>query len=331
MHREDVLDLRRQADAGLADALAIGLRTLSIQSDRGLMIRLGARTQLPVDVVRQLTEIRVQLGQSGRRCAVVMPAAGAVSTALAYRATLPWVTSPHQARQLLTRGRPSIRVRRQDAGRTLRVALRGPLDAAGLGLVSADLDAIIAFAGPGHSIVLDLGRLEFADAHGLEAITRVAVRAQLAGADVQIVDASAQVRALAHRLDWHQQLPGVGSPVALSGTDAPTARRAIIATDLSGSVMYWDDRAHHLYGWAASEALGREITTLTVRPDSDHRAGEIMTEVRDRGAWEGRFPVRHRDARSFNAHVRNATIDDGLGVPVGVVGYSASASDLEAP
>jgi PAS domain-containing protein len=86
--------------------------------------------------------------------------------------------------------------------------------------------------------------------------------------------------------------------------------------------MYWDDLAGSLYGWSASEALGRGIADLTVRPSAEGLAGEIMSEIRDRGVWEGAFPVRCRDATPFDAHVRNATIDDGLGVPVAVVGYS---------
>ncbi|MDA0172157.1 PAS domain-containing protein [Solirubrobacter taibaiensis] len=327
MHREDVLDLRRHADAGLADALALGLKTLPTRSDRGLMIRLGARTHLSVGVVRQLIDARVQLGQDGRRCAIVMPAAAAVSTALAYRTTIPSVASPHEARQLLTRAQPKIRVRRHDAGRALRATISGALDLAGLRAVSTELDAIIAFARPDRSIVLDLGTLEFADPHGLEAITRVAVRAQLAGARLRVVDASAQVRALAFRLDWHRQLPGLGSPASSIGADVRPARTAVIATDLRGAVMYWDELAHSLYGWAASEALGRDITELTVGPDAERLAGAIMSEVRDRGAWEGQFPVRRRDAPPFNAHVRNATIDDGLGAPVAVVGYSTRAPE----
>src|SRR5690349_18792205 len=118
--REDVLDVRRHGDSGLALAIVIGAQTLSLHSDRGLTVLLGEREALPADAVRALSLLHSHLTRDGRRCALVMATPGAIGTTLAHRVGLPWVGSQEEARRLLGRGRPRIRVRRYDGGQELR-------------------------------------------------------------------------------------------------------------------------------------------------------------------------------------------------------------------
>lgn len=42
--------------------------------------------------------------------------------------------------------------------------------------------------------------------------------------------------------------------------------QAVIATDLGGIITYWNHAAEGLYGWTASEVLGRHI--LDAMPDA---------------------------------------------------------------
>jgi hypothetical protein len=53
-----------------------------------------------------------------------------------------------------------------------------------------------------------------------------------------------------------------------------------------------------------------------------------MTEVLDKGTWEGEFTVRRRDGTSFPAHVVNTLIRDEEGGdrPTGFVGVSVDVS-----
>ncbi|MBE2317452.1 PAS domain-containing protein [Solirubrobacter sp. CPCC 204708] len=326
MRREDVLDLRLRSDTGLADALAFGLRALSLRSSRGLVILLGDREALPPAAIRELVDAQRLIGQDGRRCALVMPDACAVAFALTHGATPPSVGTHDEARALLGRGQPEAGVRRLDDGRRVHITLYRELDLAGVTAIRAELRSALAHARAGCTFVLDLAGLLFADAHGLEALTRVAVRAQLAGATVEVVNACPQVRGLAYRLGWHEHLPGVGE--GTDGAGRPTTRSAVIATDLHGTVSYWNDAADRLYGWSAAEVLGRPITELTVHPTDESAAQTIMSTVRGHGAWEGRFSVRRRNATHFDARVRNTTIENGLGAPIGLVGFSTPLTEL---
>lgn len=69
---------------------------------------------------------------------------------------------------------------------------------------------------------------------------------------------------------------------------------AIVVTDDAGVVVYWNDRASSLYGYAAEEALGKPITELSMKAPLDIRDG-LLAEVAERGRWEGEYVTQRRD------------------------------------
>ncbi len=99
--------------------------------------------------------------------------------------------------------------------------------------------------------------------------------------------------------------------------------QAIIATDLDGVVLYWNQAAQELYGWSAAEATGRNITTLTVPEVAQDVAADIIAALRDGVPWSGGFPVRRKDGRRFPALVTDAGIYR-RGQLVGIVGVSTN-------
>jgi PAS domain S-box-containing protein len=96
---------------------------------------------------------------------------------------------------------------------------------------------------------------------------------------------------------------------------------AVITTDVDGVVLSWNPAAERMYGWTASEAIGRDIATLTV-PEVDQKTGaDIMAALRAGVPWSGAFPVRAKDGRIFPALVTDAGIYKD-GALVGIVGVS---------
>jgi PAS domain S-box-containing protein len=96
---------------------------------------------------------------------------------------------------------------------------------------------------------------------------------------------------------------------------------AVITTDVDGVVVSWNPAAERMYGWTASEAIGRDITTLTV-PETDQRTGaDIMAALRAGVPWSGGFPVRDKDGRIFPALVTDTGIYKD-GELIGIVGVS---------
>ena len=55
-------------------------------------------------------------------------------------------------------------------------------------------------------------------------------------------------------------------------------KAAIIATDLSGIVIYWNPFAEKLYGWSQEEVLGRNIMDITVSSETEEEARKYMAE-----------------------------------------------------
>ena len=56
--------------------------------------------------------------------------------------------------------------------------------------------------------------------------------------------------------------------------------QAIIATDLSGKIIYWNRFAETLYGWTAEEVVGRDVVEVTPAPASMEQARDIMAQLR---------------------------------------------------
>jgi PAS domain S-box-containing protein len=106
-----------------------------------------------------------------------------------------------------------------------------------------------------------------------------------------------------------------------------TVEQAVIATDLEGRIIYWNQHAERLYGWPAAEALGRSVMEVTPAETSTEQALKIMSRLAAGETWSGEFGVRRRDGSSFPAMVTDSPIHDDAGRVVGVVGVSADITE----
>ncbi len=102
---------------------------------------------------------------------------------------------------------------------------------------------------------------------------------------------------------------------------------AIIATDARGKVTHWNEHAERLYGFSREEAMGRDITELTIGPAEAEAAQEIMERLWAGGTWDGEFVVKRKDGSTFPAHVTDSLIRDTKGKPVGIVGVSTDITE----
>ncbi len=105
------------------------------------------------------------------------------------------------------------------------------------------------------------------------------------------------------------------------------AQNAIIATDVQGKVIYWNDRAEEFYGWKAEEAVGKEIIEVTPALASKELAAEIMQKLKQGEKWSGEFLLQRKDGTEFPAIVTDAPIYDENGEMMGIVGISTDISE----
>ncbi len=97
---------------------------------------------------------------------------------------------------------------------------------------------------------------------------------------------------------------------------------AIIGTDLSGVVNFWNGFAETLYGWRAEEVIGRNIMEITVSTETEEEAQKHMAAVVAGSSWAGEFEVRCKDGRRLSAFVTLSVVRDEEGKTRGVVGVS---------
>ena len=103
--------------------------------------------------------------------------------------------------------------------------------------------------------------------------------------------------------------------------------QSVIATDLDGIVIYWNQFAQKLYGWTAQEAIGRQIMELTTPEVMAEQAQEIMSHLREGESWAGEFNVQRRDGTTFPAQIINSPISDDEGNLIGIIGVSIDISE----
>jgi PAS domain S-box-containing protein len=108
--------------------------------------------------------------------------------------------------------------------------------------------------------------------------------------------------------------------------DAPG--QAVIATDVSGEILYWSSAAALLYGWQEEEVLGVNVVDVTPADEMRENAEEIMARLREGRSWSGEFTVRRRDGSRVVVDVRDLPVRNSIGELIGVVGVSAPTADL---
>jgi two-component system cell cycle sensor histidine kinase/response regulator CckA len=178
------------------------------------------------------------------------------------------------------------------------------------------------------------------------AATEAAFRAMLAGAPPEIVENRYRHKDGTYRwLSWRATTPderGLLYGIARDVTDqraADAERRfhatlldavgqAVIASDLAGTITYWNHAAEALYGWRAEEALGRNVMDVTPAEQTREQAEGIMASLRAGRSWSGEFVVRRRDGTPFRAYVTDTPVLDAAGRLTGIVGVSVDVSEL---
>jgi PAS domain S-box-containing protein len=101
---------------------------------------------------------------------------------------------------------------------------------------------------------------------------------------------------------------------------------AVIATDPQGRVVLWNEAAEQVYGWPAAEALGCDITEVTVPKLSQQAAAEIMAALREGRSWSGGFLAQRRGGEVFHALVTDSGVYRD-GQLIGIVGASLNLGD----
>ena len=101
---------------------------------------------------------------------------------------------------------------------------------------------------------------------------------------------------------------------------------AIIITDCTGTITYWNPFAEELYGWRSKEVIGRDIREITVSTETEQEAEMHLAALSSGKAWSGEFQVRCKSGDFLTALVTLSPLIDEDGATTGIVGVSQDLS-----
>ncbi len=93
---------------------------------------------------------------------------------------------------------------------------------------------------------------------------------------------------------------------------------SIIAMDLDGRIIVWNEGARRIYGYEQHEVIGKSAFLLSDPDDvRSGRAQQVLETVRDAGSWSGEIKRRRKDGSGFTASVTITLRHDVKGRPEG--------------
>jgi diguanylate cyclase (GGDEF)-like protein/PAS domain S-box-containing protein len=107
------------------------------------------------------------------------------------------------------------------------------------------------------------------------------------------------------------------------------AGQAIIATSVSGAIIYWNRAAEQHCGWSAEEALGRNLLQLVSTPGMVEVAEHTAAELTAGRTWTGDFRVRRRDGTTFPAFVTDTPFIDESGQVTAILIVATDITERE--
>jgi PAS domain S-box-containing protein len=103
----------------------------------------------------------------------------------------------------------------------------------------------------------------------------------------------------------------------------------IFMRDVGGVIRFWNDAAEHVYGWPASEAIGRTADELLHTRYPEHRA-TVEASLLGSGRWEGILEQQTRSGTRLVLDSRWALQRNRHGQPVGVLETHTDITERQA-
>src|SRR5260221_8527967 len=104
---------------------------------------------------------------------------------------------------------------------------------------------------------------------------------------------------------------------------------SVIAKDLTGKILLWNEGARRLYGYEPEEVVGKMNSSILHTPE-DVKAGlpqKIMADALDHGKFEGTVSRRRKSGEQFTARLVITPRRDAAGKTIGFLLISKDISD----
>ena len=103
-------------------------------------------------------------------------------------------------------------------------------------------------------------------------------------------------------------------------------RYAVVAIDLEGVILHWNQFAEAQFQWASSEVVGRRFTEIAIPPEHHESANEALRVVRETGHAEVETTYQRRDGSTFYATATCTNLRSSTGETIGQIGVIRDVS-----
>ncbi len=103
------------------------------------------------------------------------------------------------------------------------------------------------------------------------------------------------------------------------------AQDAILVRDLEHRIQYWNKSAERLYGWPATEAVGRSVKELLYQDPAGFLAATAATL--EKGEWVGELTQFNQAGRPLTVEGRWTLVRDGQGRPKSILAINTDISE----
>jgi PAS domain S-box-containing protein len=97
---------------------------------------------------------------------------------------------------------------------------------------------------------------------------------------------------------------------------------SVIVTDPVGTIIFWGEGAHRIYGWREEEVIGKQLREVIGVQSTEKQTHQIMRSLAKGQAWSGEYLVKRKDGREFPVLVNTAPMKDESGKVNALIGIS---------
>jgi len=106
------------------------------------------------------------------------------------------------------------------------------------------------------------------------------------------------------------------------------SQQAVVALDTSGVVLDWNAAAEEMYGWPASEAIGRHVLSLAPEGPPRDEIASILSRLQRGELLAGQLPAYGRDGERIRRTATISPIRDERGEITGYLSISVPANGV---
>lgn len=106
-----------------------------------------------------------------------------------------------------------------------------------------------------------------------------------------------------------------------------TVGQGVIASDVQGQIIYWNQAAEKIFGWKREEVIGKDVMSLMTTRNTFSSSEAVMELVKQGGRWQGETEVHHRDGHIVPLLTALSPVLDEQNQVVGMIGTSTDLTE----